>query len=96
MRKQNKISDARLIEDYTSGNPKAFLVLVERWHQIFCKVAYWYTKDADSAKDIAQESWTIIMSKIQTLESPQKFNSWAMRLVKRRAIDWIRMNNREM
>lgn len=95
MRKQNKISDAHLIEDYISGNQKALLILVERWHQTFCKVAYWYTKDAESAKDIAQESWAIIMQKLDTLEDPTKFKSWSISLVKRRAIDWLRAKNME-
>lgn len=95
MRKQNKISDANLIEDYKSGNQKSLLILVERWHQVFCKVAYWYTKDADSAKDIAQESWTVIIKKLDTLEDPKKFKSWSTSLVKRRAIDWLRSKNRE-
>ena len=95
MRKQNKISDAHLIEDYQSGNQKSLLILVQRWHQTFCKVAYWYTKDVDAAKDVAQESWTVIMKKLDTLEDPNKFKSWSISLVKRRAIDWLRSKNRE-
>lgn len=95
MRKWNKISDTSLIEDYRSGNQKALLILVERWHQTFCKLAYWCTKDADSAKDIAQECWTIIIKKIDTLEDSTKFKSWSTSLVKRKAIDWLRVKNRE-
>jgi len=95
MRKKDKISDASLIEHYLSGDQKSLLILVKRWHQTFCNLAYWYTKDTDSAKDIAQECWTIIVKKLHTLEDLTKFKRWSTSLVKRKAIDWLRAKNRE-
>lgn len=95
MKKRNEISDATLIENLQSGDQKALLLLVERWHQSFCKVAYWYTKDANSAKDIAQDCWTVIIKKLDTLDDATKFKSWSTSLVKRKSIDWLRAKNRE-
>ena len=95
MKKDKNISDAALINNYLKGEVKSFTLLVERWHQTFCKLAYWYVKDTDSAKDIAQECWTVIMKKINTLEDPEKFKSWAISLVNRKSIDWLRHKNRE-
>lgn len=95
MRKDKNISDASLIDNYLKGDVKSFAVLVKRWHQTFCKLAYWYVKDTDLAKDVAQECWTVIMSKVGTLEDPEKFKSWAISLVNRKSIDCLRNKNRE-
>lgn len=88
------MSDKDLIIAYQSGHKKAFAFLVKRWHVQFCKLAYWYVKDADVSKDIAQESWTIILNKLTALEEPDKFKSWAIRIVNRKAIDWLRASKR--
>ena len=93
--KQHNNKDTKLVIAYQSGHKKAFAALVKRWHLQFCKFAYCYVKDADIAKDIAQECWTIIYKKLDTLHQPEKFKSWAISIVNRRAIDWIRASNRE-
>ena len=77
------------------GNQKALVKLVEIWHVQFCKFSYWYTKDAHLSKDIAQESWIVIFKKIGTLKHPKKFKSWALSIVHRKSIDWLRRAQRE-
>jgi len=94
--KTKNTSDAELVVSYQSGNQHALAVLVKRWHFSFCKLAYWYVKDAETAKDIAQESWTVIYKKLHLLESPEKFKSWAISIVSRKSIDWIRASNRKL
>ena len=95
MNRTNNLSDAVLIEKYQKGEINALNHLVKKWHIKFCNLAFWIVKDADVAKDIAQESWTIIIYKLETLEEPNKFKSWAISIVNRKAIDWIRANTRE-
>jgi len=95
MKKPTNITDGDLVIAYQSGDLKALSVLVKKWHVSFCKLAYWYVKDADVAKDIAQESWTIIIRKLNELKEPKKFKSWAISVVNRRAIDWIRAQRNE-
>jgi RNA polymerase sigma-70 factor (ECF subfamily) len=95
MKKTKNITDAELIIAYQAGETKALSQLVKRWHVSFCKFAYWYVKDADIAKDIAQESWAVIIRKIQDLKDPEKFKSWAISIVNRKAIDWIRAQHNE-
>jgi len=94
MENSNKTSDANLVLAYQSGNKEAITVLVERWHQKFCKQAYWYTKDKDAAKDIAQDSWNIIIHKLNNLNDPKKFGYWALAIVCRKAIDWTRKKSK--
>jgi len=96
MENSNKISDAKLVLAYQSGNKKAIAILVERWHQKFCKQAYWYTKDKDASKDIAQDSWNIIIHKLNNLNDPEKFGYWALAIVCRKAIDWARKKSKTL
>lgn len=95
MKSHKILSDAILIEKYQKGDINALNMLVKKWHLKFCNLAFWIVKDADVAKDIAQESWAIIINKINDLKEANKFKSWAISIVNRKAIDWVRANNRE-
>ena len=90
MDKPDEIQDGWLVEQYQSGHKNALTLLVKRWHIKFCKQAYWYTNDFDVAKDIAQESWKVVINKLDTLKEPNKFGSWGLSVVNRKSIDWIR------
>jgi len=93
MSKKYKVIDASLIEKYKSGDSNVLPILVKRWHKEFCKKAYWVVKDADVAKDIAQDSWLTIIDKVSTLEHPNKFKSWALRIVYTKSIDYLKKKN---
>ena len=92
--KENK-SDGDLVLEFQSGNKKALNQLVKRWHKTFCEKAYWLVKDADVAKDIAQDSWGVIIKKIDTLKKIESFGSWASRIVYNNSMDWINKNKRK-
>ena len=64
MNKKEQLIDSKLILEYQSGNGKALNMLIKRWHKSFCNKAFWVVKDADLAKDIAQDSWSTIINKI--------------------------------
>lgn len=95
MKNLRGFSDKQLIEIYQQGDKKAIVFLVERWHKTFCKMAFMYVKNPDEAKDIAQESWTVILSKVGDLQDASKFKFWAISIVKRKAIDFLRSKKRE-
>jgi RNA polymerase sigma-70 factor (ECF subfamily) len=88
--KTDKNIDAQLVEAYQSGNKEALASLVKRWHLTFCKKAFWLVKDADLSKDIAQETWQTIISKIDTLKDASSFGSWALRIVYSKSLDTLR------
>ncbi len=92
--KKDKTIDAMLVTQYLSGNANALTELVKRWHKLFCEKAYWLVKDADVAKDIAQESWKTIIVKIDKLQDPKSFGAWALRIVYTKALDDINSNKR--
>ena len=95
MTNRNKIYDAWLVLEYRSGNKKALTLLVKRWHKKLCRQAYWYTKDMDLAKDIAQDCWSVIINKMDNLKDANSFGSWALSIVTRKSIDHIRKHKRE-
>lgn len=90
-----KIFDALLILQYQSGNKKALSILVNRHHPRLCKHAFWYTHDMDVARDVVQDSWSVILKKIDTLRDPNLFGSWALRIVTRKSLDYLNKNKRE-
>ncbi len=96
MKPSKKIEDAWLIAQYCEGHKSAMAVLVKRWHIKFCKEAYRYTDNYDSAKDIAQDAWITILKKIEDLENPEKFGSWGLSIVTRKSIDWYRKHKRTL
>jgi RNA polymerase sigma-70 factor (ECF subfamily) len=91
----DKIVDGLLVLQYRSGSKKALTVLVKRHHPKLCRHAYWYTQDLDAAKDIAQDCWGIIIRKVGGLRDPNRFGSWALRIVTRRSLDYVNKNSRE-
>lgn len=94
MKSAERVFDGLLVLQCRSGDKKAYSLLVKRWHQKFCKQAYWYMKDINLAKDVAQESWTVIFKKLNTLSDPNSFGSWALSIVNRKAIDALRKDSR--
>ncbi len=93
--KENIKIDAKLVEQYQSGNALALAELVERWHKTFCNKAYWLVKNQDVAKDIAQDSWKTIINKMDSLNDVNSFGSWALRIVYTKSLDWIKYKNKE-
>lgn len=94
MDKKGRLIDGPLVMEFQSGNTRALVTLVERWHKTFCDKAFWMVKDADAAKDIAQDCWQVIIDKIGSLENPERFGAWALRIVYTKSIDAIKARNR--
>lgn len=93
--KSNQSIDEELVEAYKAGDKSALATLVKRWHKVFCDKAYWLVKDKDAAKDIAQDSWTVIIQKIDTLNDPKQFKYWAFRIVCNKSTDWLRIDTKK-
>lgn len=92
--KTDQSLDEKLVEAYKAGDKKALAALVKRWHKLFCDKAYWLVKDKDVAKDVAQDSWTTIINKIEHLKEPKQFKYWAYRIVCNKATDWLRLQSK--
>lgn len=93
MSKIDRKIDGNLVRAFQSGDQTALVKLVKRWHKAFCEKAYWVVKDADSAKDIAQDCWQIIIHQIDKIKEPESFGGWALRIIYTKAIDVVNTNN---
>ncbi|WP_425236554.1 RNA polymerase sigma factor [Ulvibacterium sp.] len=91
----NKVFDALLVLQYQSGDKKALGLLVKRHHAKLCRHSYWYTHDLDAAKDVVQDSWSIIITKLGSIRDPNAFGSWAMRIVTRKSLDFLNRNKND-
>lgn len=87
MENSTKIFDGLLVLQFQAGNKKALSQLVNRYHLKLCKHAFWYTHDMDASQDIVQDCWKVIIKKLTGLREPNRFGSWAYRIVTRKAID---------
>ncbi|WP_242205333.1 RNA polymerase sigma factor [Aestuariivivens insulae] len=94
MNKKERIIDGKLVVEFQRGNNQALVALVKRWHKTFCDKAYWIVKDLDTAKDIAQDCWQIIIEHIDKLKDPNSFGAWAMRIVYTKSIDVLKAVNK--
>lgn len=89
MRKASRIFDGLLVLRFRTGETKALGILVKKHHGKLVRHAYWYTGDRESAKDIVQDSWHKIILKMGQLDDPDRFGSWAMTIVRRKALDYL-------
>ena len=87
-------SDEDLVIKMQSGDKMALAILVRRFHKLFCDKAYWLVKDKDASKDIAQDCWSIIIKKINSLKAPKQFKYWAIRIVINKSNDWLRLQTK--
>jgi RNA polymerase sigma-70 factor (ECF subfamily) len=94
MKNSKKIFDGLLVMRYQTGDSRALAILVKRYQSDFCRYACWYTHDIEMARDVVQDSWSIIIAKLGTLKNPDSFRSWAMRIVTRKAQDQLRSSGR--
>jgi len=96
MDNSGKVFDGLLVLEYRSGKKRAFEILVKRYHKKLCRHAYSYTHDFDASRDIVQDSWTIMIHKIESLKKPNRFGSWAFRIVSRKALDFLNKRKRQI
>ncbi len=81
--------DGLMVLEYQSGNKKSLSILVKRHHTRLCKHSYRYTLDVEASQDIVQDSWGVIIHKLNTLKEPNSFSSWSTKIVTRKTLDYL-------
>ncbi|WP_158969475.1 RNA polymerase sigma factor [Paraglaciecola sp. L3A3] len=78
-KKQNPIlnaNDSSLVMYSLGGNRDAFCLIVARYQNLLCSIAYSAVGDIKHSEDIAQESFVEAWKKLDTLHDPEKLKSW--------------------
>ncbi len=82
--------DGLLVLECQSGSEQAMTELFARWQPRFLRHARRWTRDVEAAREVTQEAWLAIVRGLGTLEDPNRFRAWALRIVMRKAVDWVR------
>jgi|AntRauTorckE6833_2_1112554.scaffolds.fasta_scaffold15685_3 RNA polymerase sigma-70 factor (ECF subfamily) len=93
-RKSEHIDYELLISGYQNGDEKALRLLIKKFHPRLVRTIYYYTNDQASVDDLAQECWYAIIEKLEELKLKISFEAWALTIARRKAIDWIRAQQR--
>lgn len=89
------IVNEALARKYQSGDKEALKELIRRFNEQLTAKIYYHTKNRDSAKDIAQECWYVIINNLDEIKFQIGFEAWALNIARNKAIDWIRTQQRE-
>lgn len=74
-------SDAQLVTRSRAGEPRAFDLLVLRYQRRAASVAYRLLGDLHDAMEVCQEAFIRAFQRLDTLENPERFRPWLLRIV---------------
>ncbi len=85
-----KTYDEWLIYRIRTGDRKAFGMLAERWYPKLMRHICFLIRNDEVAKDIAQDTWSVVIRKLHTLKEPGFFKMWIFRIASNKSADWIK------
>jgi RNA polymerase sigma-70 factor (ECF subfamily) len=88
--KKAKIYHELLILKAQAGERDAFEKIVKLWEKPFFSYARAYTGSESVAWDVVQETWLVIIRKLNSLSHPAKFKSWAFQILNNKCADYFR------
>ncbi len=86
--------DELLVQRFRSGDTEALTRLIRRFHPKLVRMIGYQIRDNGPAEDIAQECWYAIIKRLPDLDLRIGFHAWAASIARRKAIDWIRSQQR--
>lgn len=82
-----------VVERAMKGDKKALESILKEQYQQLYKTAFLYVRQESDALDIVQDAVVKIIKKIHTLDYPEYFSTWAVRIVIFTALDHLKRNN---
>ena len=90
---ENNVNNV-LVYRYQNGEDEALKLLIKRFHPVMVRTIVYYTRNCSAVDDIVQDCWYSIIEKLSGLDLQISFDAWALTIAKRKAIDWIRKQQR--
>lgn len=87
------IVDELLVLRAQEGSSEAFDRLIERWQGAVMRHAARFV-GRDTAHDVAQDAWIVVVRKLSRLDDPARFVPWLLRIVAAVAVDFVRARTR--
>lgn len=85
---------AKLVQKAKKGNDEAFEQLISSFRHKLYRTAYSYVRNEQDALDIYQEAIYQTYTSLKTLKKPESFQSWIIKIVVFKSIDFIRKESR--
>ncbi len=83
-------SDGQLARAAVRGDRSAFDVLVGRYQRQVTAAAYRLLNNIDDAREVAQEAFLRAFRRLKSLDKPDRFGGWMMRIVVNQALNFRR------
>jgi RNA polymerase sigma-70 factor, ECF subfamily len=84
------LSDAWLVEHARHGDHQAFAVLVRRYERKLIRVLARLVRDPEHARDLAQETFWRVYSRLDRFDTARRFGPWLFRIAVNLGLDWLR------
>lgn len=80
MKKENVISDEKLVIQAKNGSKEAIGELVKRYERKIYNLAFRIAGNKEDASDILQDTFLQVLKKISTFKGESKFSTWLYRI----------------
>jgi RNA polymerase sigma factor (sigma-70 family) len=87
---------AALVDSAKAGNAGAYSVLVARFEDTVHAIAIRITRNPEDARDVVQQTWLVLMSKVDTIQSPDALPGWLATTARREALRLVRARDRAL
>lgn len=85
-----EVGDARLVERTRAGDEAAFAELVARYERKLVRVLTRLVHDQELARDLAQETFWKVYTRLDRFDSTRRFGPWLFRVGVNLGLDWLR------
>src|SRR5687768_16184035 len=82
--------DGQLVGDTLAGNRKAFDQLINRYQRQAVAVSYRLLGNSHDALEVTQDAFLKAFSSLSTLQKPDAFGGWLMRIVSNLSLNYRR------
>ncbi len=89
------LEDDLLVQRCINGDRDAFGILVDKYKDAVCGLAYSKVRNFHDAEDIAQEAFIDAYRSLPSLRHPHRFSSWIYTIAANRCRMWARKRHRE-
>ncbi len=92
---ESSLNDAWLVERARHGDHAAFAVLVRRYERKLIRVLARLVRDPELARDLAQETFWRVYSRLERFDTARRFGPWLFRVAVNLGLDWLRRSRSE-
>jgi RNA polymerase sigma factor (sigma-70 family) len=86
------IDDQFYLDKILNGDPASYAFLVNKYKDMVYSIAIKILRDADDAKDLAQECFITAYQQLHKYQGRSKFSTWLYTIVYRAAVTQLRQN----